>query len=196
MLASFAQARDELGEAFGRIRRQPRAERQEGFAIRWCTGGRRQHAGNERRLARRAPRNETLILFVDERLGAIGCRFQIADLQTQTIVFALGAITRAHELDRAQHREGDGAEERRHQHDLSGVDAIGEERDGVFSVRGGRCGGEQSGTSDASNRYRVPDMPSHAEDPSSLSRYSWVTSTATHRQPARPRESPPCIAGR
>src|SRR5690606_16083783 len=74
MLTPFLQVGKEAGKAQGRGRLQPRIESEEGGAVGGSTGGGRKRASDQRRLARRAPRDETLVFLIDERGGAIGDR--------------------------------------------------------------------------------------------------------------------------
>ncbi len=186
MLAALAERRDELVEASGRIGLQPGGEIQKDGAVGGHAGGQRQAASDQRTVARGAPGYEPLVFLVDQRLGAIGDRLQVAHFQAQARILRLGAVARADELHGGEHREGDGADERRHEHDLAEADIVVEQPWGDLRVSGGRCGGgEEDEMSGPANRQRVPAMPSHAKDPSAVALYSWVALIRDRRQPAR-----------
>ncbi len=118
--------------------------------------------------------------------SAADCRS--ATRKPQARVVGLDAVARAHELDGGEDGEGDGAEQRRHENDLTDVD-VGER--GHRNCDAARCGCDDdvaltaTTNLDVQNRRRVPAMPPHAEDPSSVSRYSWEILVRGRWQPRR-----------
>ncbi len=126
----IAQAADEEIEPAGGIGLEPGAEVEEGGVVGGGAGGQRQGAGDNRHIGRSAPGDQPLFLLVHQRLGAIGGGLQFADLAAQAHVLRLGAVAGADQGDGAEYREDDGAEQRRDQNDLAGVEVVAEHSGG------------------------------------------------------------------
>ena len=174
--AAVAKARDRAIEAAGRFRLQPVAEGKEPGALARCAGRFEEVAGDQRRRARRAPGDQPLVLAGDQRLGAIRGRLEVGDLVAERLVFDFDPVARADERDRAEHREGDRADEDGVEHQLDGVDLTRKESGAEDRLVGQRNAGRQRGRRRAAgraetgaNRDRSPAMLSHAPGPLSPS---------------------------
>ena len=163
-LATLAHAGDALVELAGRIGRQPFAESEEIGAADRRAGDRRQRTGDQRRLARHRPRHQTLVLVVDQRLGAVERRLELADFRDKRRVLAFGAEARAIERDHREH-----GEEHRAHHRHQGDDLRRAEIDGrkTGCGKGGtdRQRSEEGSACRCTNPRRIPAMPAHAEHP-------------------------------
>ena len=139
-LPALAQSCDGAVEAAGRFGLQPRTEGEEAGAVDRRARALGQPAGNQRRLARRPPGNEALVLALDDGLGAIGRRDEVGDAETELGVLELGPIAGAHQRDRAEHGEADRADQDGKEKDLPGAAAVAEEPGRGRGLRlGGSC---------------------------------------------------------
>ena len=130
---------------------QPGAESEKAGAVERRARAFAETPGDERRLARRAPGDQTLVLALDHRLGAVGGGGQVGDAVAELGILQLGAVAGAHQRDGADHGEADRTDEDGEEKDLPGIDGIAEKRGGDDF---GMCGAGKRAVRAARDRQR------------------------------------------
>ena len=169
-------------EAAGRIRASARCRRRGRRRGRPARRRRRQGAGDERRLARRAPGDQPLVLLVDQRLGAVGGRLEspTRDAGARSPTSArLRARISSMALSTAKLTAPSSADD---QNDLAGVESLVQKRNCDRRLRDGDAGDDRGADGRREGRsVRLGESRSlscHASrmqrPPSAVSRYSWI----------------------